>query len=109
MIKHARRVIILVIGVTVILFGLIAGLLPFVPGIVIVPLGLAILATEFVWARRLLKRLKQAAGDLSDRVTGRTSLSTKTDNSVPASQAPFEQGVGSGSRSQPDQSRNTNP
>jgi len=28
------------------------------PAILVIPLGLAILATEFIWARKLLKRLK---------------------------------------------------
>ena len=44
-----------VIGATVILFGLALVVLPG-PALVVVPLGLAILATEFAWARRLIKR-----------------------------------------------------
>ena len=44
-----------VIGSTVILFGLALMILPG-PAVVVVPLGLAILATEFAWARRLIKR-----------------------------------------------------
>ena len=56
----ARRVVIAVLGVTVILFGVV---LVFTPGpaIIVIPMGLGILATEFVWARRLLKRLKSRA------------------------------------------------
>lgn len=66
--KTARRVVVAVIGGTVVLLGLLLGPLPFVPAIIIVPLGLAILATEFVWAQRLLKKVKDktkaAAGSM---------------------------------------------
>jgi uncharacterized protein (TIGR02611 family) len=52
-----KRVIIAVIGFTVILFGIV---LIFTPGpaIVVIPAGLAILALEFAWARRWLRRMK---------------------------------------------------
>jgi tellurite resistance protein TerC len=36
------------------------------PAILVIPLGLAILATEFVWARRLLKRLKDKVKGLKE-------------------------------------------
>ena len=56
--KHARRVIIFVVGGTVLLFGVV---LIFTPGpaIIVIPIGLAILATEFVWARKLLDKVKE--------------------------------------------------
>jgi tellurite resistance protein TerC len=44
-----------VIGTTVVLFGLALTVLPG-PAVVVVPLGLAILATEFAWARQLIRR-----------------------------------------------------
>lgn len=55
--RHARRVVIFVIGITVLLFG---GILIFTPGpaIIVIPIGLAILATEFIWARTLLRKVK---------------------------------------------------
>ncbi|HRK36656.1 MAG TPA: PGPGW domain-containing protein [Candidatus Hydrogenedentes bacterium] len=59
-IKHARRLIILVIGVTVMLAGLAMLVLPG-PGVAVIVGALAILATEFVWAARLLKRVKENA------------------------------------------------
>jgi len=31
------------------------------PALVVIPVGLAILATEFVWARRLLERVREQA------------------------------------------------
>lgn len=46
-----------VIGFTVLLIGLAMVVLPG-PAVVVIPLGLAILATEFIWARRLLDKTK---------------------------------------------------
>ena len=44
-----RRILILVIGATVVAFGLLLLVLPG-PGILVIIVGLAILATEFAWA-----------------------------------------------------------
>jgi len=55
--RQLKRLIIAVIGFTVLLIGLAMIVLPG-PAIVVIPIGLAILATEFVWARNLLKKLK---------------------------------------------------
>ena len=52
---RVRKLIVGVIGSTVILFGLALIILPG-PAALVVPLGLAILATEFAWARRLIRR-----------------------------------------------------
>lgn len=63
-VKSARRVIVLVIGSSIVLVGLVMILTPG-PAMLVIPAGLAILATEFVWARRLLRRLKEEAKTLS--------------------------------------------
>lgn len=52
-----RRAVVAVIGFTVLLIGLAMVVLPG-PAVVVIPLGLAILATEFVWARRLLDKAR---------------------------------------------------
>jgi uncharacterized protein (TIGR02611 family) len=52
-----RRAAVAVIGFTVLLIGMAMVVLPG-PAIVVIPLGLAILATEFVWARRLLEKAR---------------------------------------------------
>ncbi len=52
-----RKTIVAIVGVSVILIGIVMIVLPG-PAILIIPLGLAILATEFAWARRVLKRGK---------------------------------------------------
>ena len=56
---------VLIIGVTIILIGAALLVLPG-PGTVVIILGLALLGTEFVWARRLLKRVKES-GDSAAR------------------------------------------
>jgi hypothetical protein len=58
--KQVRRVIIAVIGGTVLLIGFALVVLPG-PAFVVVPAGLAILATEFEWARRWLQKSRQMA------------------------------------------------
>ena len=54
----ARKVIVAVIGSTVVVVGIALIVLPG-PAVIVIPLGLTILATEFLWARRLLRRIKQ--------------------------------------------------
>lgn len=51
---RVRKLIVAVIGSTVVLFGLALIILPG-PAVLVVPLGLALLATEFAWARRLIR------------------------------------------------------
>lgn len=67
--KHARRLAVLVIGSTVLLVGMALLVLPG-PAFVVIPIGLAILSTEFVWAARLLKRVKENAAYAAQTVMG---------------------------------------
>lgn len=55
--RRAKRIIVAVIGLTVLLMGAAMIVLPG-PAVVVVPVGLAILGTEFVWARRLLEKAR---------------------------------------------------
>lgn len=55
--KQAKKLIVVVIGFTVLAVGLAMIVLPG-PAFIVIPLGLGILATEFVWARKLLKKVK---------------------------------------------------
>jgi len=52
-----KRVVILTIGASVVIIGIIMIFTPG-PAIVVIPAGLAILATEFLWARHLLRYFK---------------------------------------------------
>lgn len=65
--KQAKRVIVIVIGFTVLVLGIVLIVLPG-PATLVIPLGLAILATEFVWARRLLVRFKREARRLKNTI-----------------------------------------
>jgi uncharacterized protein (TIGR02611 family) len=55
--RAARRVVVTVLGVTLVALGLAMLVLPG-PAVVVVPAGLGILALEFAWARRLLERAR---------------------------------------------------
>lgn len=54
-VPRVRRLIVAVIGVTILLIGLALVVLPG-PAFIVIPVGLAILASEFAWARRLIRR-----------------------------------------------------
>jgi len=55
--SQVKRIIVAVVGFTVLIFGLALIVLPG-PAFLIIPAGLAILAIEFAWARNLLARIK---------------------------------------------------
>jgi tellurite resistance protein TerC len=56
--KAARRLVIAVVGGTVLLIGIAMLVLPG-PAMVVIPVGLAILGLEFAWARRFLATFKE--------------------------------------------------
>ncbi len=56
-VRQTKRLIIVVIGSTVLLIGLAMVVLPG-PAFIVIPIGLGILASEFVWARSLLKKVR---------------------------------------------------
>jgi hypothetical protein len=62
--RHAWQLIVFVIGASVLVVGVAMLVLPG-PAFIVIPMGLAILATEFVWARHLLKRIKSNAGSVA--------------------------------------------
>ncbi len=64
---HARRLIVFVIGGTVLLFGIALLVLPG-PAFVVIPMGLGILSLEFVWARVWLRKLRRSAEAAAQRV-----------------------------------------
>jgi tellurite resistance protein TerC len=69
-VRRARRIVILVAGTTVVLFGTALLVLPG-PGLLVIFAGLAILASEFIWARRLLRRVRTESEKLAE-MTKRT-------------------------------------
>jgi uncharacterized protein (TIGR02611 family) len=57
-VKTGRRVVIAIVGTSVLLLGIVMIVTPG-PALIIIPVGLAILAIEFVWARHWLKKLRE--------------------------------------------------
>lgn len=66
----ARRIVVAVIGGTIVLVGVAMVVLPG-PAIVVIPLGLGVLGLEFAWARHWLRKLRSTASDVVSRVRGR--------------------------------------
>ena len=61
----ARRIAISVVGGTVLLIGIAMLVLPG-PGLIVIPLGLAILGAEFAWARVWLRKVKSRTNEMTD-------------------------------------------
>jgi uncharacterized protein (TIGR02611 family) len=65
--RNGKRVGVTIAGFLVLLAGLAMLVLPG-PGIIVIIAGLAILATEYVWAQRLLKIAKEKANEAKDAI-----------------------------------------
>ncbi len=61
--KAARRIVIGIVGGTVVLMGVAMLVLPG-PALLVIPAGLAILALEFAWARRWLRIARKRSQQL---------------------------------------------
>jgi tellurite resistance protein TerC len=67
--KHARMVAVAVIGTTAVLIGIAMLVLPG-PGVLVIIGGLALLGTEFLWARRLMRKVKRTARNIKEGIQG---------------------------------------
>lgn len=74
--RHLKKILVLIVGGTVLLIGIILIFLPG-PSFIVIPAGLAILAIEFAWARRLLKRAQNVT---NARIFSFLSWRVKTKN-----------------------------
>ncbi len=63
----ARKVVVALIGGTITLIGIAMIVLPG-PAFIVLPVGLAILAIEFAWARHWLKKVKHMAQEAVDKM-----------------------------------------
>ncbi|HTQ61103.1 MAG TPA: PGPGW domain-containing protein [Methylomirabilota bacterium] len=66
-IEQVRRFFKILAGFTLLALGLVMMITPG-PGWLVIFLGLTLLAAEFVWARRLMERMKQEGTRLKDTV-----------------------------------------
>ncbi|MBI1826491.1 MAG: PGPGW domain-containing protein [Planctomycetes bacterium] len=70
-IKTTKRIVIAIVGGSVVIVGIVMLVAPG-PGTIVIPAGLAILGTEFAWARWVLKRMKEKATSVMNSVRGNT-------------------------------------
>lgn len=64
-VEQVRRIFLILAGFTLLLLGIIMIFTPG-PGTPVILLGLGLLAAEFVWARRLMERVKRQSARLRD-------------------------------------------
>ncbi|MDJ0701256.1 MAG: PGPGW domain-containing protein [Woeseiaceae bacterium] len=64
--KVARRIVIGVVGATILLLGVIMIVTPG-PALVFIPVGLAILSIEFAWARIWLRKLRESISNQNSK------------------------------------------
>jgi tellurite resistance protein TerC len=74
--RIARRIVITLIGGTVLLLGIVMLVTPG-PGLVVIPAGLAILAIEFAWARRWLRKMRERISGSASYVRGKRADARK--------------------------------
>ena len=67
--QAGRKLVVAVVGTTLVVVGIAMIVLPG-PAIIVIPLGLGILGIEFAWARRYLRNIKERSGDALDRLRG---------------------------------------
>jgi uncharacterized protein (TIGR02611 family) len=65
--RNSKRVAITIVGFVLILGGVVLLVLPG-PGMLIIIAGLAVLGTEYMWARRMLDMAKRKAKEAAARV-----------------------------------------
>jgi len=86
--QHARKIVVLVVGLTVVLTGVALLVLPG-PGWLIIFGGLGLLGTEFAWARWILKQAADRFNQLKE-----AALQTWNQSTTAASQSPREHDSG---------------
>jgi uncharacterized protein (TIGR02611 family) len=59
--RSGKRIVVLVVGIALVAGGVALLVLPG-PGLLVIIAGLAVLATEFAWAERMLDTAKEQAG-----------------------------------------------
>jgi uncharacterized protein (TIGR02611 family) len=80
--RNVRRLVVGVVGLTVLAIGVAMIVLPG-PATLVIPLGLGILALEFAWAERMLRRIKEEGR----RRLGRTAVTPEAGD-APRSRPP---------------------
>lgn len=87
MLKQLRRIAVAFVGGIVVAVGLAMLVLPG-PAVLVIPAGLAILATEFPWARRLLNRVREGIGRGISFFKRRPHAPARPDDAGPGAKPP---------------------
>jgi uncharacterized protein (TIGR02611 family) len=69
--RSTKRIVVTVVGFTLVALGIVLLVVPG-PGILVLAAGLAVLATEYAWARKMLDSAKRRAAALRARARGRS-------------------------------------
>ena len=64
--RTARRIAVLAVGSTVVLLGIVMLVTPG-PGLIVIPVGLAILSVEFAWARLWLRKVRESISNQNSK------------------------------------------
>lgn len=67
--KVVRRIVVAVVGTTVLLLGIVMLVTPG-PALVVIPAGLAILGLEFAWARYWLRKARRTISQQTAKMRG---------------------------------------
>jgi uncharacterized protein (TIGR02611 family) len=81
--RSGKRIAVTIVGVAVLLVGVAGLVLPILPGWALIFVGLGILATEYVWARRLLLRAREVALAAKNRALRRKPQGAGVDADPP--------------------------
>lgn len=65
--RHIKKIIVFVVGMTVLLLGIAFIVLPG-PAFLVIPAGLAILSVEFAWARHWLQKARGMMSNAANKV-----------------------------------------
>ncbi|MGH9550775.1 MAG: PGPGW domain-containing protein [Terriglobales bacterium] len=71
-----KRILVLIVGWSFILLGILGLFLPILQGVLFLLVGLIILSSEYVWAHRLLTRLRERfpkLGRVADQATAKAT------------------------------------
>jgi uncharacterized protein (TIGR02611 family) len=86
-VEQVRRIFRVVAGFTLLAAGVVMLITPG-PGWVAILLGLGLLAAEFVWARRLMDRIKREGNRIKDTVLGKPEPPKADDTPRPPAEGP---------------------
>jgi uncharacterized membrane protein YbaN (DUF454 family) len=73
-ITPVRKIVIGIVGVALVLLGIAGLVLPFLPGWLLIIAGLAVLRTEYVWAKQLTEGAQRRANNLTRKSDGPNDL-----------------------------------